>query len=261
MNETRFSVRQLADMAGVSARTLHYYDEIGLLRPQRNPDNGYRIYDRAALLRLQQILFLRELGLSLEEIQAVLDQPDFNLVQSLEAHKEALHTRKVRLERLIQTVQRTINYLKGTIDMEEKNLFDGFSEEKQREYEKQVEEKYGNKYLNISQQRWGSYPEEKKKAILAEGNQVYLDMVKAIPAGPESAQAQEGIARWHQHMRNFYDPTPEIMLGLGDGYNNDPAFREVFDRFHSELAPFMRESIRVYVEELQERGEFRVEKE
>jgi len=237
-------------LAGVSPRTLHYYDEIGLLRPQRNPDNGYRVYNHSDLLRLQQILFLRELGLSLEEIHGVIDRPDFDLLQSLKTHRKALQAQKARLERLIQTVEHTIQHLKGNLEMEEKNLFEGFSEEKQKEYEKQVEQKYGDQYLNVSRQRWGSYSDEKKKQVIAEGNQVYLDLVKTMPLGPESEAAQAGIARWHQHMRYFYDPSKEIMLGLADGYNDDPAFREFFDRIHPDLAPFMREAIKVYVKNL-----------
>src|SRR5690242_20642565 len=111
--EMSYSVKELAEMAGVSARTLHYYDEIGLLRPVRNPHNGYRIYDRPALLRLQQILFLRELGIPLEEIQAILDRPSFDILAALEQHWMALTARQERLTALIQTVERTISHLKG----------------------------------------------------------------------------------------------------------------------------------------------------
>lgn len=251
----RLSVRQVAEMAGVSARTLHYYDQIGLLSPERNPENGYRIYRRPAVLRLQQILFLRELGLSLEEIQGVLNRPDHDLLQALEEHKAALQGRLERLEQLIQTVERTILYLKGSIKMEMKELFSGFSEEKQQEYEEVVRQRFGDKELKESQRRWGSYKAEKKEEIKAEGGEIYLDLVRAMAFGPESPQAQEGIARWHQHLRYFYEPTPEILLGLGEGYNSDPEMAETFRNIHPELAPFMREAIRVYVSKLQVRGQ------
>ncbi|MBF8284238.1 MAG: Transcriptional regulator MerR family, partial [Anaerolineales bacterium] len=103
-----YTVKQLSNLAGVSVRTLHFYDEIGLLRPTRVGANGYRYYGDAAVLRLQQILFYKELGLSLDEIAEVLDQPDFDVVRALEAHRRALQQRLGRLRHLMKTVDRTI---------------------------------------------------------------------------------------------------------------------------------------------------------
>ena len=248
ITETRYTVKQLANVAGVSARTLHYYDEIGLLKPSRNPDNGYRIYERPALLRLQQILFLRELGFSLEDIQAILDQPGFDLLPALVQHRQALKERQERLERLLQTVERTILHLRGSIEMENTELFEGFSEEKQKEYEEEIRQRYGEEKLRESQQRWSSYSEEKKRQIMEEGGANYRAMVVAMPFGPGSLQAQEGVARWHQHLRYFYEPTTEILLGLADVYNDDPRFAAFFQRIHPDLADFMRQAIKIYCE-------------
>jgi DNA-binding transcriptional MerR regulator len=246
--ETRFTVKQLANLAGVSARTLHYYDEIGLLKPDRNPENGYRIYARPALLRLQQILFLRELGFSLEAIQGILDQPGFDLLPALEQHRQALKERQERLERLLLTVERTILHLRGGIEMDNKELFEGFSEEKQKEYEEEVRQRFGEEKLHQSQQRWGSYSEERRRQIMEEGGENYRLLVAAMPYGPASPQAQEGVARWHQHLRYFYEPTTEILLGLADGYNDDPRFAAFFERIHPDLADFMRQAIKIYCE-------------
>ncbi|HEX7975780.1 MAG TPA: MerR family transcriptional regulator [Anaerolineales bacterium] len=96
-----YTVKQLSGLAGVSARTLHYYDEIGLLHPEQVGQNGYRYYGEGSLLRLQQILFYKELDLSLQEIREILDQPDFDLVRALESHRTALQRRQRRLDRLI----------------------------------------------------------------------------------------------------------------------------------------------------------------
>jgi DNA-binding transcriptional MerR regulator len=244
--ETRYTVKQLAAMAGISARTLHYYDEIGLLKPSRNPANGYRIYERPAVLRLQQILFLRELGLSLEYIQSVLDQPDFDLLSALEEHRLALLARQERLARLVNTVERTILHMKGNIDMDNKELFAGFSEEKQAEYEEQVRQRYGDRQLKESQRRWGSYSAEQKREIFEEGNAIYRDLLETMPNGPSSPQAQACIARWHQHLRYFYEPTNETLLGLANLYNEDPEFAANFQRIHPELAEFMRKAIQFY---------------
>jgi DNA-binding transcriptional MerR regulator len=249
--EGYYTVNQLAESAGVSARTLHYYDQIGLLRPQRNPHNGYRLYDRPAVLRLQQILFLRELGLSLDEIQAVLDQPDFDLLTALEQHRQALLERQARLGRLVHTVERTILALKGNIAMDNKELFEGFSEEQQKEYEAEAEQRWGSsEAFQQSRQRWGSYSDEKKRQILEEGREIYLEIAAAMPYGPASPQAQAGVARWHQNLRYFYEPTKEILLGLADGYNDDPRFAAFFERIHPELNQFMRLAVQHYCEKL-----------
>ncbi len=247
--ETRYTVKQLAALAGVSARTLHYYDEIGLLRPERSPANGYRIYQRSAVLRLQQILFLRELGLSLDEIRAVLDRPDLDLVRVLEEHRHALRGRQERLARLIDTVERTILHLKGTIEMDDKELFAVWSEEKQPEYEREIEQRYGDKELKESRRRWSSYTADDKQRIKEEGGAIYRDLAAAIPYGPASAQAQDGLARWHQHLRYFYEPTTEILLGLGDLYNEHPDFIETFRRIHPDLGEFLRSAIQVYCQD------------
>ena len=103
---TAYTVKQLSRLAGVSVRTLHYYDEIGLLRPSRVGEYGSRIYEYEAVLRLQQILFYKELGLSLDEIGQVLEQPEFDVLRALEAHREALRQRLGRLRRFTGTAAR-----------------------------------------------------------------------------------------------------------------------------------------------------------
>jgi DNA-binding transcriptional MerR regulator len=195
-------------------------------------------------------MFLRELDMPLEDIQSILDRPDFDLLPALEQHRLALQTRQVRLNALLQTVDRTISFLKGNITMEGKQLFQGFSDEQQKEYEKEAASRWGEEEVKESVRLWNSYSAEKKQQIANEGNAVYRDLVLAIPDGPDSPKAQDCIARWHQHMRYFYDPTPEIMLGLADGYNDDPAFNEKFVEIHPELAGFMRKAIQIYVKKM-----------
>lgn len=128
-----YSIKKIADMAGVTTRTLRYYDEIDLLKPAGTSDNGYRFYDQGNLLRLQQILFFRELDVSLDDILLIMSQPDFNLVGALENHRTALKKRASRLEKLIATVNHTIDTIKGENDMKEQELFEGFDETKYEE--------------------------------------------------------------------------------------------------------------------------------
>jgi DNA-binding transcriptional MerR regulator len=125
-----YTVKQLAELSGVSIRSLHYYDEIGLLKPAHVGANGYRYYRREELLRLQQILFHRELGVSLDEIKKILDAPDFDRASALRAHRRKLGEEMQRYQRLIQTIDETLVELKGGKSMNERAFYKGLDPEK-----------------------------------------------------------------------------------------------------------------------------------
>jgi DNA-binding transcriptional MerR regulator len=243
-----YTVKQLSTLAGVTPRTLHHYDQIDLLKPESVGENGYRYYGETSLLRLQQILFYRELGFSLESIRDVLGRPEFQILDALEEHRESLQGRVRRLERLIQTVDKTINHLKGENMMSPKGLFEGFSEEQQEEYARQAEGIYDPETVRASNRKWKGYSAEKKQAILDEGKQVYLDMVAAMPKGADSPEVQAIVERWHKHMDYFWTPSPEQLLGLATMYGQSPDFKANFDQMHPDLTDFMKEAVKVYVE-------------
>ena len=243
-----YTVKQLSDLAGVSVRTLHYYDEIGLLKPDSIRPNGYREYGNEAVLKLQQILFYRELGLSLDSIKAIVTQPDFDAVAALEAHRLSLQGRRVRLERLIQTVEDTLLHMKGLKEMSQKQLFQAFSDEEQEKYAAEAERMYDPEIVRASQKKWKSYTEEDKRRIGDEGNAAYQAIVAAIPFGPSSPKAQACIERWRKHMAYFWTPNLEQLLGLAEMYNSDPRFKANFDKIDPRLAVFMLEAVKVYVE-------------
>src|SRR5689334_2313491 len=109
-----YTVKKLAAMSGVSVRTLHWYDEVGLLKPAYHGANGYRYYEEAQLLKLQQILFYRELGFELKQIKRILSRSDFDKVNALESHRKVLRKNLSRTRKLIETIDKTIGHLKGT---------------------------------------------------------------------------------------------------------------------------------------------------
>jgi DNA-binding transcriptional MerR regulator len=246
-----YTVKQLSSLAGVSVRTLHYYDEIGLLKPSSVGENGYRYYSDEALLRLQQILFFREMELGLLQIKEILDDPGFDRVAALQSHRQAMQAKIERLRTLIETVDNTIRHLTGEVTMSKKKIFQGFSEEKQKEYEKRAMKEYGEENVKRSVQLWNSYSEEKKKAIMEEGSANYLDIVSNMDKGPESPEVQAILVRWHQHMRYFYEPTLEILRGLGNTYNDHPEFNATFTAIHPDLPPFLQQAINHYVDVLE----------
>jgi MerR family transcriptional regulator, thiopeptide resistance regulator len=243
-----YTVKQLASLAGVSVRTLHHYDQIGLFKPESVGANGYRYYGDESALRLQQILFYRELGLSLEEIGEIINQPDFDLLEALEAHRKALQGRAERIGRLIQTVDDTILNLKGKKEMSKKQLFQAFSEEEQEKYAQEAEQMYDPETVRESNRKWKAYSAEKKQAILDEGGQIYQDMVAAIPLGAGSPKAQACVERWRKHMDYFWTPNLEQLNGLAEMYNSDARFKANFEKIDPRLAEFMKEAVGVYVE-------------
>jgi MerR family transcriptional regulator, thiopeptide resistance regulator len=242
-----YTVKQLSRLAGVSVRTLHYYDEIGLLKPDAIRPNGYREYGDEAVLKLQQILFYRELDLSLEKIKAMLSRPDFDAVAALEEHRLSLQGRARRLERLIRTVDDTLLHMKGLKEMSPKELFTAFSDKEQEQYAKEAEQMYDPEIVKESNQKFKSLSAAEQQRIFDEGNQVYADMVAAMPNGAASPEVQAIVERWRKHMDYFWTPKPDQLLGLAEMYSSDPRFKANFDKIDPRLADFMKEAVGVYV--------------
>jgi DNA-binding transcriptional MerR regulator len=242
-----FTVKQLSKLAGVTPRTLHHYDDIGLLKPSRIGDNGYRYYEEEALLRLQQILFYREFDLPLDEIKKIMAESSFDVLGALQSHKEALNKQVTRLNRLMQTVDNTINHMKGKTKMSAKGLFEGFTEEEQEKYAQEAEQMYDPETVRASNKKWKAYSAAKKESILAEGKSIYVDLTAVMTKGAESKEVQAVIARWHKHMQYFWSPNDEQLLGLADLYNNDPRFRENYEKVAPNLSKFMRQAVKVYI--------------
>jgi len=240
-----YTVKQVCKLAGVSARTLHWYDEIGLLKPVGIGDNGYRQYDEDSLLRLQQILFFRELGFGLKDIQRVIDQPGFNRLEALEMHRTYLNREKERLECLVRTVDRTIAHLKGENAMSDDNLFEGFDEKTQESYAREARERWGDTAIQ-SQQLWNSYSTDQKNKILQDGRNLMLALRDAMPLGAAHPSVQALIERYHHHMGNFYDCSYEVLLGLGRMYVEDDRFRATFTKMDPAMPEFMLQAIQLY---------------
>ncbi len=151
---TAYTVHQVATLAGVSVRTLHHYDQIKLLRPSSRTAAGYRLYGETDLLRLQQILFFRELDFPLGEIQRILDDPGFDQVKALESHRRMLHERAERLALLLSTVDKTIQKLtEDTMTLTDADLYEGFSQEQIERYKREVKERYDPKLVAESDRR------------------------------------------------------------------------------------------------------------
>ncbi len=225
-----FTVKQLAKIAGITPRTLHYYDETGLLKPTQVGQNGYRYYGEESVLCLQQILFYRELDLPLNEIRKIMGNHEFDAKAALKQHKVELANRIGRLEHLIKTVDQTLLHMEGNLEMSQKQLFEAFNDELQTEMEKEALQLYDPEIVKASMKKWKRYSKAEKQQIADEGNAVYRDILEAMPRGAGSPEVQACIESWRRHMDYFWTPNLEQLVGLADGYNDDPRFRANFDK-------------------------------
>lgn len=242
---TVYTVKQLARYAGVSVRTLHHYDAIGLLKPARRR-NGYRQYGQEEVLRLQQILFFRELGFSLDEIKDVLSRPDFNVLEALEKHRTLLQKRSERLQTLLETVDKTISNLRGEREMEIREYYEGFTDEQIEAYRREARERYGEKTVDESERRVLDMGKEKFTALHSEGQRIFRSMADNMDKGPESEIIQGLVKEWRQWLENFHQYSGEEVLGLGRAYSQDQRFADFYEKIKPGLAAFITMAVEAY---------------
>lgn len=242
-----FATGELARLSGISARTLQFYDKIGLLKPESYSGSGYRRYDETAALKLQQILFFRELGFELSDIKTILERPDFDLVSALESHRRLLEQKSERLDELLTTLDKTIKKLKGEKSMEIKDYYKGFSDKEVDAIRREAREKYGEKTVADSEAKVLAMGKDKFDAVQKEFGEIYQKILANMDNGPQSKEVQILIARWRELMENFHHYTDEMILGLGRMYSEDPRFAAFYLKFHPDMPKFMTEAIEHYI--------------
>jgi DNA-binding transcriptional MerR regulator len=238
-----YTIKKLAEFAGVSVRTLHYYDEIGLLKPEYRQANGYRYYGDAAITQLQQIMFFRELDFGLNEIKRIMSRPDFNLLEALEGHRVLLTKKAERLSELLKTVDLTIKKMKGETEMSIKEYYQGFSDEQIEEYRKEVRERWGEDALKDSEARALKMGKEKFAALQAEGGVIFKTIADNMAKGFNSPFIQKQVALWRQWLENFSHYSDEAALGLGRAYSQDKRFAKFFKNIHQDLPEFLTKAV------------------
>ncbi|NLE77107.1 MAG: MerR family transcriptional regulator [Chloroflexi bacterium] len=245
----RYTVRQVTAMAGVSVRTLHHYDQIGLLRPQARTAAGYRLYGQEALLRLQQILFFKELDLPLEEVRQILDAPQFDQVAALEQHRELLHGQIARLNRLVGTIDKTIARLKEEdITLTDAELYAGFTPEQAERYRREARERYGSDMVEKSEQKLRKLSRGQWQAVGDEGEAVTQGLAALADRAPDDPEVQALIARHHAWIENFYPCSDAVYRGLGQLYAEHPEFRAFYDKRRPGLADWLAAAMTHYAD-------------
>lgn len=246
-----YTVKGLAKISGVSVRTLHWYDKAGLLKPAFHGENGYRYYEEAQLLCLQQILFFKELGFTLREIASLLLQNDFDNIKALYAHRKILEEDVTRKNDLMETIDKTIQHLKGKQAINDKELYDGFDRERQKEYEYYLVQYHGTiaeDLLAKSKKPVAKWDKEEWDPVKVEGDSIYKSLCDAICRGssPESLDVQKIIQRHYVVQGRFFDLTKEVYLELANLYSEHPDFKKFFDPYHPMMVQFIGEAIKFY---------------
>lgn len=248
----KFSVKELAALAGVTVRTLHLYDQRGLLCPSRT-EAGYRTYGEAELFRLQQILFYKALGFSLKEIADVLDDPGFELISALESHKEALELKRQHISEMLKTIDKTVLTLKKEHKMSNyEELYKGISRETAAAYRKGAIEKYGAETVQTAENYLGKLSKEEIQQLKEEQKDIINCLNELIAENPASEKVQKEIGRHYLNIRQFWgtsaheDPQLEAYKGLGDLYVSDDRFIQTHGKSNPVLARFMRDAMQCF---------------
>jgi len=239
----KISISEVAKLTKISVRTLHYYDEIGLLSPSIVTVAGYRYYDKLALERLQQILFYRELDFSLKEIMNLLNVSAEKKGKALQCQKELLILKRKRLNKLIHLLDENMEG-ENRMDFNDFDMSD-ISKAKEK-YAKEVKEKWGTTAAYAqSEKKTNQYSKEDWETIMRKSDAIIENFSKRIGYSPESKEVQELVVQWQNHITEYYyECTKEILMGLAVMYVQDERFLHAMDKFKEVVGPYIIDCMR-----------------
>lgn len=250
MKNNSYTIHNLTKISNTTVRTLRYYDQIGILKPVMRNSAGHRVYGEKELLKLQQILFYKELDIELKEIKMIIENPKFDLENALKLHRLSLLKKKKKLIRLIETIDKTIIFINDKSmnkKITEEDLYKGFETiEIGTELQKEAKEKWDDKYeesmkniKKMSKIEWANLMKEGEEITKSISN---LSNTKK----PQDIEVQELIAKHYNHIQKFYKLTKEIYQGLGEMYVSDERFTKFYDKYKPGLAVFMKDAMIEY---------------
>ncbi|TNE74546.1 MerR family transcriptional regulator [bacterium] len=242
------TIGEVAKLARISIKTLHHFDKIGLLKPSQRDESGYRRYSREDLLKLQSVLFYRELKFPLKEIKKLLDAPDVNLLGHLQHHKKLLEAEQNRMKTLLNTLTKTIQHLENTMPITEEELYEGFSKEEIEAINKEVDTKYDPKIVAESRKRVQQMNKNQWNDVKLLADDINQKLAALISFPIDAPEVQEQIVRHHEWVNTFYDCSLEMYAGLSDLYVQDERFKANYDSVKPGLAEFLSKAMKKYVE-------------
>ncbi|MBC5637344.1 MerR family transcriptional regulator [Ornithinibacillus sp. BX22] len=249
-----YTVNKLARISGVSGRTLRYYDQIGLLKPARINSSGYRIYGQEEVDLLQQILFYRELDVSLEDIMEIIQQPDFNRKEALKNHHAKLKQKRARLDQIMATVEKTIASMEGGVPMQDNEKFAGLKEklieENEKKYGKEIREKYGNDIVEASNTKLRGMTQADYQAMTELGEEIMNLLKEAYKTGDPASEKAQQLAEKHKQwlLYSWTNYSKEAHAGLAEMYVADERFTAYYDTAIKGGTKFLRDAIMIYLD-------------
>lgn len=247
-----YTVQKLGQLAGISTRTLRYYDEINILKPARINSSGYRIYGQEQVDRLQQILFYRELGFSLDRIKEIVTSPSFDKEKALKEHREQLLAKQKQLDLLIANVDKTIALAEGRKTMSDKEKFEGFKqkiiENNEKKYGKEVRNKYGEDTVNKSNAKFNNMTQEEYDEVTNLEHQVKKTLAEALENGDPASDIAQKAADLHRQWLTYFwsEYSKDAHAGLAQMYVDDERFKKHYDEHQPGSAEFLRDAIYIY---------------
>ncbi|MEQ8155812.1 MAG: MerR family transcriptional regulator [Clostridiaceae bacterium] len=249
-----YTVTKLAKISGVSARTLRYYDEIGLLSPARIDSNSYRVYNEEQVDILQQILFYRALGISLQKIKNLLKSHDYDREKALQSHLSELNRQKEQIDMLIRNVKKTIASMKGEIIMSNKEKFEGFKQklidENEKKYGKEARESFGDAAVDASNAKIKGMTQEQYARIEKLTEDLNNTLAEAFKTGNPGGELAKKACELHKEWLCCYWPdgtySPEAHMALAQGYVDDKRFTEYYDKIALGCTEFLRDAINIF---------------
>lgn len=236
-------VKEVAELAGISVRTLHHYDEIGLLKPEETTEAGYRIYTEANLDTLQQILFFKELGFPLKKIKEMMGKPDYDRQEALHLHRQMLVEKRNQINRMLLTIDKTIAHTKGELIMTNKEKFEGF-DFSTNPYEQEARERWGNEKVDQANANVAGMSAEQQQQF----NEIFRKLAAIRSLSPTSAEAQTAIKEWYHMLNTISKYSLDAFKGLGQMYIIDERFTKNIDQFGEGLAVFMSEAMAYFAD-------------
>lgn len=248
-----YTVKKLSKISGVSVRTLHFYDEIGLLKPAYYGDNKYRFYEEKQLILLQQILFYRKLDIPLNEIQKIIYGDGFNVIEALTSHKNNLKQGLNHTKEMIKTIDKTIARLRGENTMRDEELFYGFDSEVQKKHEKQLVERgvVTQEFMDECNEKVKDWSVFEKNNYIKDGEKIMKELIASLENGlkPGDPFVQAIMAKHCKWLELSWTPTKESYLGLTTLLQT-PDFRSFFDKMHPKLLDYIVEAMKIYGEKM-----------
>lgn len=246
-----YSVQRLGRLAGISTRTLRYYDEIGILKPARINSSGYRIYGREEVDRLQQILFYKELGVGLETIKKIVTSPSYDGAAALWEHREQLLDKRKQLDVLIANVEKTLASKEGRIQMSDREKFEGFKQQmiddNEAKYGKEIREKYGESAVNRSNEKVNNMTMEQYEEVTRLAEEVHAVLAEAFATGDSAGELGQKTAELHKQWLMYYwsEYSKEEHAGLAQMYVDDERFMAYYEK-QPGITEFLRDAIHIY---------------